>query len=480
MGWNSWAFGSASNQDSLYKANASVFTLGNIGLVTRAENEEPDSVQKKRLRYLRRYLTTEYISKEIAHLTDSVTNLEATSVVMVGGKEIPYRQISSMLANEKNQDRRAMLYMATDSVLSRLNPVLASVEESYQNLADTLGYESYNAMVGQLKEIDLAQFKIECEDVLNRTEEEYLALLNELLARQLKLAPGRFHRYDTAPLFRNKRFDRYFSPDSMIPVLEATYAGMGISVSHQQGLRIDAEDRETKNPRAVCYPVEVPSDVRLSIKPYGGVDDYLALFHEVGHGLHYANTEENAFEFKYIGEPTVTETYAFLSEYLLANQAWLRTRSGMPTRHLKDFVRFQAFHRLYFIRRYAAKFLYEYQLHSGNPDAPAIYARLLSSALGFVATPSDEKRYLTDVDALYYSAGYLRAWFLESQLNEKLKADFGVNWFEHPDAGAFLLRLWASGDRLNGDELAHSLGYETIAPDALLREVDNMLLFSTR
>ena len=480
MGWNSWVHGSPSNQDSLYKANAGLFTMQNIDLVKRAESEEPDSVQKKRLRYFKRYLTTEYIAKEIAPLTDKVSNIEASATVAVDGKQIPYRQVSALMANEKKQARRATLYSAVDPVLDTLNIVLAQVEQTNQRLARELGFSSYNAMVQELKEIDLEEFKRECEQILETSEATYETLLNEILTTQLKLDLNRFYRYDTAPLFRSERFDRYFLQDSMTALLHRTYDGIGINLLEQTNLKIDSEVRETKNPRAVCYPIDVPNDVRLSIKPIGGADDYLALFHEIGHGLHYANTGEHAFEFKYLGEPTVTETYAFLSEYLLANQSWLRLHSRMPTPILKEFVRFQAFHRLYFIRRYCAKFLYEMQLHSGGPNISATYAQLLSQALGYQRTPSDEKRYLTDVDPLYYSAGYLRAWFLEAQLNATLTEDFGVNWFEHLQAGVKLKNLWARGDRLNGDELARFLGYDRISPNALLAEVNSMMLFSTR
>ena len=112
----------------------------------------------------------------------------------------------------------------------------------------------------------------------------------------------------------------------------APYRALGITVDTQRNLKIDSEPRSAKNPRAVCYPIDVPDDVRLSIKPIGGFDDYSALFHEMGHGEHYANTTENAMEFKYLGEPTVTENFAFLSEYLLSNQAWIRIHTTMPVK----------------------------------------------------------------------------------------------------------------------------------------------------
>jgi len=480
MGWNNWVFGQESNQDSLYKANATLFTLSNIELVNRAEGEELDSIQKKRLRYFKRYLATEYIAKEIAPLTDSVSNYEASATIPFDKSSIPYRQVSSLMAQETKQARRAALYTASDRVLDTLNLMLARVEQTNQRLATQFGYPSYNSMVENLKGIDLEEFKEVCERILRETENTYTVLLTEQVSRKLNLDLKQFHRYDTAPLFRSKEFDAFFKPDSMMTVLYRTYAGMDIDIASIENLKIDSDPRETKNPRAVCYAIDIPGDVRLSIKPIGGPDDYLALFHEMGHGLHYATTEEHALEFKYLGEPTVTETFAFLSEYLLANQSWLRVHSGMPVSQLKDFVRHQAFHRVYFIRRYAAKFLYELELHSGAPNADQLYSRMLSKALGYREDDSDRKRYLTDLDPLYYSAGYLRAWFLESQLNSELIEQFGVNWFEHPGAGTFLRTLWSHGDRLDGDELARSLGFGSISPDPLMTEVASMMVFSTK
>ena len=152
----------------------------------------------------------------------------------------------------------------------------------------------------------------------------------------------------------------------------------------------------------------------------------------------------------------------------------------MPTGLLKDFVRLKAFQRLFMVRRYAAKVLYEMQLHAGASDPGAIYTSMMARAIGIAPHPSDARRYLIDVDPLFYSAGYLRAWFLEAMLNTRLGAGYGVNWFEHRDAGALLRSLWARGDRLNGEELARLLGSDAITPDALLETVRMMLLLSTK
>ena len=84
------------------------------------------------------------------------------------------------------------------------------------------------------------------------------------------------------------------------------------------------------------------------------------------------------------------------------------------------------------------------------------------------------------MDALFYTASYLRAWFLEAQLNAKLTKDFGVNWFENPKAGGYLQTLWANGDRYNGDEFVKMIGFDAIRPDMLMNELKMMILFSTK
>src|SRR5512143_3875189 len=60
MTYDNWTAGTPSNQDSLYRLHAGLFTQPVIDLVSRAREEETDSVQRKRLDYFLRFLTLEY------------------------------------------------------------------------------------------------------------------------------------------------------------------------------------------------------------------------------------------------------------------------------------------------------------------------------------------------------------------------------------------------------------------------------------
>jgi hypothetical protein len=478
MGYNSWVHGTASNQDSLYRAHRDLFSRDNLNLVTRAVDEEPDSLQRQRLFYFRRYLTLETLGKETAPLTDRYTTYEALASITINGLVIPYRQVAIVLMNETNSARRAALYAAADPVLDSLTLLATEVNAAYYHQAADLGYRSYTDMVEQLKGFSLQQVLQLAKQTLARSDSLYFSLLPEMLKRYTTVDTATFHRYDIGMLFRNPSFDRFFPRRETVGSVQVTYRSLGIDLAAQKNLTIDTTDRPEKNPRAVCFPVDVPEDIRLSIKPTGGVDDYSALYHEMGHAEHYANTAEHAMEFKYLGEPALTETYAFLSEYLLCNPAWLRQHSSMPVLTLKDFVRFQAFYRLYYVRRFCAKVIYEYQLHSGAKNPEQIYASLLSQALGYKQHPSDQKRYLVDVDAHYYAADYLRAWFLEAQLNAWLSKMYGTNWYENTSAGKFLRSLWAMGDRLDVNGLLAAIGEREISSGPWFTTIEEMLRLS--
>jgi len=133
-------------------------------------------------------------------------------------------------------------------------------------------------------------------------------------------------------------------------------------------------------------------------------------------------------------------------------------------------LRYTALHKLYFLRRYAAKLAYELLLHEEGPTprAAEAYRSLLAGAT-LVDWP--QELYLADLDPFLYAARYLRAWIVEAQLRDLLRERFDEEWYRNDRTGPFLLALWRQGQRHTIEELAADLGLGAPTIDPLLAQI---------
>ncbi len=91
--------------------------------------------------------------------------------------------------------------------------------------------------------------------------------------------------------------------------------------------------------------------------------------------------------------------------------------------------------RLFLVRRYAAKLLYELELHAGNvelEDMRARYVELLTDATKVAPSAAD---YLSDVDPGFYASSYVRSWAFEAQMHRFLREEFGTRVVRAPRGG---------------------------------------------
>src|SRR5262249_53973422 len=147
--------------------------------------------------------------------------------------------------------------------------------------------------------------------------------------------------------------------------------------------------------------------------------------------------------------------WAFLFDHLVAEPAWLRRRLDVP--RPDEYAAESAAELLYLVRRYAAKLLYELELHSSSGDVEALrprYAELLGDALGVQRAAEN---FRADVDSGFYVSAYLRAWALEAQLHWFLREELGNEWFRRRVAGSLLRELWSLGQKPTADELLRDL-----------------------
>jgi oligoendopeptidase F len=373
------------------------------------------------------------------------------------------------LANEPERDRRERLERARNELADEhLRPHYLTVAETRRETTKQLGAPTYTDLYRRFG-FELDALARQCERFLADTEDVFVDALDRLFRERVGISTQDAERWDIARVFRAPGWDHGFPADAMLPALEATLAGLGVDLRAQANVELDLESRPKKSPRAFCAPIEVPGRVVLVIQPMGGADDWRALFHEAGHTEHYAHTSAHlSVEARRLGDAAVTEGWAMLLELLVNEPRWLERRLDFG--RAADFAAEASAVQLYFVRRYAAKLLYELELHGdGDIDAmPSRYVEYMREATKVEYWSGD---FLADVDPGFYASGYLRAWALEAQLRSFLRQEFGTDWFAQPGAGALLRELWYEGEGMTADEIVREVAGAELDLDAVRERI---------
>ncbi len=408
--------------------------------------------EARRAAYLLEFVVGGYLGQACAKEESQLAAREAALTLELQGGAIPYRHAPVEQANAENPARRAEIEKARmDALGEHLAPLQLGVLERSQDLIRDLGWPSYADAYAELRGINLDGLARQTNAFLDATDSVFQDVLEPELRKALDVGLEGVRRADVARFFRAPDLDEAFPGERLIPAFTETMEGIGLGLSEQPNIILDAEQRLTKTPRAYCAPVRVPDEVYLVVPRVGGREDFAAIFHEGGHAQHYAHAEAGLpAEYRYLGDNSVTESFAFLFEHIAEDPGWIDQALGQDPEPIVAHVDAV---RLYFLRRYAAKLAYELELHGAGVDLaamPARYAEMLERATGI---PWTEETWLDDVDGGFYVAAYLRAWALEDRWASGLRERYGAMWFTDRDAGAWLSSLWKHGQRLRAHEL---------------------------
>lgn len=476
--WDFWTEGKVADIAATYSGKEVLFSLENLRRIDRLRHLTQDPRELRALTALHGHFAGEFLARELAEYNDASANLEAALRLSVDGREVRYRDMERLLANEKSAAKRKALYTAATPALTRLNQTLYRKAERTEELVKQMGFESYEAFGSELRQADLERLSQLAEEVLQATQEPYKLVMERLSQRELGLPFAQITRADIPRLFRSREVEDAFPKGESLAKAQATVAGLGIDLAALPNVKVDARDLPRKNPRPLAMAVRVPSDVRLSFKPGTGVLHQGRVLHEVGHLLHVAFTQEPRFELARLGNPTVGEAYSALFEDLLEDPVWLEEHAGVLGDNDKraQYLAASSAHKLYLIRHAAGRLLYQLELHRRvEVDPRELYRALMARAGAMPMTEDDVERYLVEQEDFYQSADSFRAWFLAGQLQGQLKARFGPAWWHAPEAGAFLKELWARGTAPSAREVTEAIGENGLAPDVLLLRLSTTL-----
>jgi hypothetical protein len=465
----------------LYAKYADILGADALGLVLEAfQSSAEGSEERRSARLLLDWIAESQSARQLAALDEREIAWEASAVADVeGGRRVQYEALAIEMANAADRrDRHAIESARAKLVEGELAPIRRERFQREREITEELGLaHDYNAAWELVSGISLQGLRTECEQFLRDTDALWAELLPKFSKRVLGMTPAELTRADALALFRAREFDGYFPSARMEESISRQVREMGADPLAHGRITFDTGEREGKRGRAFCSPVRIPEEVYLVLRPHGGQTDWTTFLHELGHAMHFAYMRPDLpFEYRWLGDNSVTEGYAMLFDHRMEDAGWLSRYSELRASNIEKFVRSSGFEELHFLRRYCAKLIYEIHLYGGAVrwDAlPDVYVDVLTSATTFRYSRADA---FVDVDAHFYSARYLRAWQLQALLNETLTERYDVDWWRNPRAGPWICSaLFGEGQRELAHEQAERVAGKPLSFAPLVRAVERMV-----
>ncbi|HEY5220309.1 MAG TPA: hypothetical protein VIJ16_10905, partial [Gemmatimonadaceae bacterium] len=403
----------------LYARYADVMSEESLGVVLDAfRASAPGGEDRRGLRQLLDWQVESQSSRELAALDEQEIAWESQAMISLpdGGK-VPYQRANIDIANSTDRAERQTLDTSRARLVqSELAPMRLEHFQREREIVEQLRLaDGYNATFDILAGFPLLELRAECERFLRDTRAMWEEVYAEFVKARLGMAPSDATRADALALMRAREFDGGFAWNRMQESILGQVREMGVVPDADGRVIFDTGDREGKRSRAFCSPVRVPEEVYLVLRPHGGQNDWNTFLHELGHALHFAYMRpELPFEYRWLGDNSVTESYAMLFDHRMQDPRWLARYASLSKSEMPRFLRSAGFEELQFLRRYCAKLIYETHLYGGDVSwkaLPDLYVQLLTDATTFRYGAADA---FVDVDPRYYSARYLRAWQLQA------------------------------------------------------------------
>ena len=463
-----------SEQAAIVDRYRDLFTSSQLDRLRDAE-ERAATDERELLYRLRKTCEAGIVAAELAAREDELENRILAVRLTWRGEEMPLRTAQAKLAvlpSYRDRDELGELYNVRNAAFNeeRLDLLTAS-EELEGELSGVADPVERNA---EEKGISLYDLERALDTASRASAGAYDRLrrrwFEQLLGPEREEVPSSNH---TSYLRRLSPLADTYSKERSVPVCVDTLRRLGFEIESIAGIRLDLDDRPQKSPRACVIASDPPSVVHLITRAQGGLHDYQAFLHEAGHALHYASCDpELPYTFRRLSrDHALTEIYSYIIEAISREPAWHVEHFGLSEEQAAENAEATVFLEALLFRRYTAKLQFELDFWSRFAEDGGTaegYSERLTDATG-IHYPREN--YLTDMDAGFYSADYLRAWIRTAQLRSHLVEEVGEDWWRCSETGERLRELFREGTRPTSEEIAARIGFESLDTAPLLHEL---------
>jgi hypothetical protein len=464
-----------SEQAAIVARYSDLFSRAQLASLRECENEASDGDERERLYRLRKTCEGGLAAADLAEADDEFQNRILAARVTWKGEEMPLRSAQAKLAVLESYADREELGALQAEASAAFNDDRAELLAKGEALEADLSGEPENvARNEEEKQVSLRELERVLAEASAAVDERWDALrtkwFDRLIGTERDDVPSSFH---SAYMRRLSPLESTYTKERSVEVCMDTLQKLGFDMENDENIRLDLDDRPQKSPRACVIASDPPKVVHLITRAQGGLHDYQAFLHEAGHALHFAGVDPSLpYAFRRLDrDHALTEIYSYILEAITREPGWHKAYFDLDDETAQENAEATHFFETLLFRRYVAKLQYELDFWSRYNEVGATpdgYADRLTSAVG-LRYRSDA--FLSDMDAGFYSADYLRAWIRSAQLRAYLRREVGDDWWRDASTGERLRALFFEGTRPSSEEIAGRLGFEPLDTAPLVSEL---------
>jgi hypothetical protein len=463
-----------SEQAEIVRRYADLFSREQMDALQEAE-QGTEGDDRELLYRLRKTCESGLISSQLAEREDELENRLLAERVTFRGEEMPLRNAQAKLAVLPSyRDREELGRIQAESSAKFNEDRLDLLRATEELAADYSGIADAVERNEEEKDISLRELSRALKAASDESTQSYGVLrerwFTKLLGDEREDVPSSYH---TAYMRRLSPLESTYTKERATEICLQTLDALGFDLNAQPNIKLDLDDRPQKSPRACVIASDPPKVVHLITRAQGGLHDYQAFLHEAGHALHYAGCDPQLpYAFRRISrDHALTEIYSYIVEAITREPEWHEQYFALSAEQAQENAEATTFLEALLYRRYEAKLRFELDFWSRFSDDGGdaeTYERFLTEATGIRYRKDN---YLSDMDAGFYSADYLRAWIRSAQLRDYLVREIGDGWWRDARTGEFLTGLFREGTKPTSEEVAGRLGFEPLDTKPLLHEI---------
>jgi hypothetical protein len=421
------------------------------------------------IRQLFRITIGEYLLRQTrgAGATIQARQQSALVEVPILDEPVPFWQVSARLALERKRVLREALESSTTSLIQSFQPLYREFWTRLFGVVEALGYPHLIALWEDLFGVPLDTYIQPLEAILRDTEDTYRERMQWHLKRTLGIRLEDAKRHDILALFGVDETATWFTRVDLLPSLRQWLDDWGWQLHDYANLHV--EQYPALAGGAWCAALEIPGDIRLALTPAEGMRGYAQAFRETGKSLLLASLPTDVpRELRCFVDPSVLEAQAELYGGVNRMSPWVRMY-----RHVQqpeEALSLALLERLYVVRRYIGKCLYERTFYEdaaldGKDEA---YRDALRRASGFTYP---EAYYLFDLDPGFSSFWNVRGWVLAATIRQQLQRLYAEEWFREPDARLALHDFWRQSPYKTFEDLIAQVNGASLYVDAVVADL---------